>query len=368
MRSYNCWARVKRVVLTGCLAALAGACDEKIDAFFAPLEQSATTGGIAGRVTSGGVGLMASVGLTGPESRTGTSDASGNYSFTNLLEGNYELTATAPGVSCQPQSATVVAGQVDQTDITCTPLPATINVTVTIQGSPAPNVGVTLAGPTPGTLTTGANGTATFTNKSPGSYTVTAQVSGHSCPSATTNPAAGETVNVTINCTPLSATIAVTVTGPGGPISGVNVTLTGPTGGTGTTDANGQVTFTNRTAGSYTISVAATAQGFSCPPGAANPAPGATANVLIVCTPITGTLVVTVSSSGSPVAGATVSVSGPTPGTAVTDVNGMATFTNRGPGGYTIGALRTGFVCGTTTANVVAGQTGNAAISCTPSP
>ncbi|HLG05009.1 MAG TPA: carboxypeptidase regulatory-like domain-containing protein [Gemmatimonadales bacterium] len=280
----------KRAVVMGWVLALAGAaaaCDEKIDEFFAPLEQSITTGSITGRVTTDGVGTQATIGLTGPETRSGSTDGSGNFSFTELDPGTYQVSATASGRQCETRNVTVVAGQTTQADITCTLLPATIVVTLTSQGNP---------------------------------------------------------------------------------ISGATVTLNGPTPGSGVTDASGMVTFTNRTAGSYTISVAATALGFSCPGGNANPAAGETANVAITCTSLTATIIVTVTSLGSPVAGATVTLTGPTPGSGSTDVNGMITFTNRTPGSYSVGATRTGFVCGSGTANPAAGQTVNVAISCTPSP
>jgi len=77
-------------------------------------------------------------------------------------------------------------------------------------------------------------------------------------------------------------------------------------------------------------------------------------------TSVTGT----VTSNGTPIEGATVTLSGPTTDTAVTDASGAFRFDDVDPGTYDVTASADGFTCEPRTTMVTAGQTSNVDIPC----
>ena len=239
---------------------------------------------------------------------------------------------------------------------------------VTVNGQGRAGASVRAEGASPRIGTTDAGGNFFFDNMVPGSYSIVTTLPEHTCPVASVEIFADNTTQVDVACTQPPATIVVTVTSQGVPVVGASVTISGPASSSATTNASGIATLTTQTPGTYTVSVAATALGLNCPSTTADAVLGETTNVAIVCTPLTGTIRVTATSIGSPVAGATVTLQGPTPGTEVTNANGVATFPNRSPGNYSFTVTRAGFVCNNPgNATAVAGQTVDAAISCTPS-
>ena len=154
------------------------------------------TSSIIGAVTgAGGVALNnVTVTLSGTESRTTTSSAQGQYSFTGLRAGAYTVAITAPaGQTCPTTSAavTVAAGEAKVQNFSCAAAgAATIRAFMFLDENPkddafngataedtlkVANVTVTLEGPTLGdtrTASTSASGVATFTNLVPGTYNV----------------------------------------------------------------------------------------------------------------------------------------------------------------------------------------------------
>jgi hypothetical protein len=99
----------------------------------------------------------------------------------------------------------------------------------------------------------------------------------------------------------------------------------------------------------------------------------ATSNPFIVewigAAPTTGTLTVTVRVSGQVQQGAQVQITGPGgSATATTDASGIARFENRQPGANNITTTLAGHVCPSATGTVVAGQTTNVDVNCTPQP
>ncbi len=98
--------------------------------------QTITTGDIAGTIkdSSGAVVPNATVTLksvdTG-QTRTATPNASGEYRFTTLQQGNYQISATSPGLKSNTTSVSVAIGQVATIDLTLQPQSSTTIVQVT---------------------------------------------------------------------------------------------------------------------------------------------------------------------------------------------------------------------------------------------
>jgi hypothetical protein len=254
----------------------------------------------------GGVPVGTVVNLVNPTTgvivATTTTDANGNYTFTNVPPGSYNVVVPTPPGGTSATTPTTVP--VTATTGTTTAAPnigfGPANGTATITGVvfTDPNrdgtkgageggvpVGtvVNLVNPTTGaivaTTTTDANGNYTFTNVPPGSYNVVVP----------TPP--GGTSATTPTTVPVTATANTTTTAPNigfGPATGTGATLTGTVfldpnrsgardpaetgaGGitvsllnsagvvvaTAVTDANGNYTFPNVPAGTYTVIVSA---------------------------------------------------------------------------------------------------------------
>ncbi|MGQ0702929.1 MAG: carboxypeptidase regulatory-like domain-containing protein [Gemmatimonadales bacterium] len=183
---------------------------------------------------------------------------------------------------------------------------------------------------------------------------------------------------VNFTCRPPRATVIVNVTSGGSPLAEAAVTLRGPDTQTLSTGSDGKATFTGLAPGSYDVIVLKT--GFNCGTGTANAPSGGTAQVDVVCTPLPGTVVVTVQVSGSPTPGVSVTINGPSgPGgtigpdgtvtltqTKMTGQDGKATFSDVPPGTYDITATQQPLSCPSTTATVGPGDTKNVTIECTP--
>jgi hypothetical protein len=83
-------------------------------------------------------------------------------------------------------------------DCTTTPATGTVTGTVTANGSPVSGATVALDGRT---ATTDANGTFSFTNVDPDTYTVAVTADGFTCDPRTTTVTAGQTSTVDVTCT-----------------------------------------------------------------------------------------------------------------------------------------------------------------------
>lgn len=310
---------------------------------------------------------------TGPSApRNDVTDATGKVSFPKLTPNPtptcpsdcYDLTATLFGYVQldAPMRVNVAAGQ------TATPTiqiyrPATINVLLEDTfGSPYTGT-VSLR------MTTARTGASETFTVSGGSATVTAVNGEQIVPSVQYTAEAWTTGGVPLCATPVtkyvpddyptimtstftlvlgacpSGTVLVTVTWGASPAPAATVTLSGgpyalaPV--TGTTDVNGQVTFSNVPAGAgYTVT--ATKAGANATPQTISVTTGSTTNVTMALQ--TGTLVVNVKRSGVNQNGATVRVTGGPMAinvTGTTNASGNATFLNVPIGnGYTIKAWR----------------------------
>ena len=128
----------------------------------------------------------ATVTLSGPTKKTGTTNKSGFIQFDNLQAGDYIINAMGTrsdgsSMGKGSDSKTLSVGKLTKTAITLREVPskagrAVIKVSVTLRfpdGTTQPGVGViiSLQGPTPGQKTT-TSGSETFSRCAPGSYTV----------------------------------------------------------------------------------------------------------------------------------------------------------------------------------------------------
>jgi len=286
---------------------------------------------------------------------------------------------------CETKDVTVARGQTARVDLTCISLPR-IEGKVTVNGV-GTQASVTLfEGVAPiAFVETDAGGNFAFPNVSPGAKRVGANKANHDCETKDVFLALGVTARVDLTCTPRPGAIVVTATVGGSPTPGVQVTITGPTGQSGTigpdgtvtltqtlpTGADGKATFSGLPPGTYDIT--AQGPGLSCQSTTATVQPGGTANVTTPCTPTTGTIIVRLrnSNGGSPIVGAPVRLRGPAPSTAIsppqsTDAQGMATFTVA-PGSYDIlvAATSLGFTCPPASTSVGPGGQVTTTVDCT---
>jgi hypothetical protein len=262
------------------LAALAAfaACDEGET----PVqEETPAVGTVSVSVTAEGSGVAGvTVTLAGASSQSEVTSASGSVTFSNVIEGNYSVTISSIppdyvfGTTSQPvsintdgQTATAAfSGSVVRT--------ASISGQVSAGGVGVAGVTMTIDGPEDDqTKETDAAGNYSFTGLRSGSYTVT--IAGNPDPDniifsdvdAEVNLLPGESEIVNFAGTRIErAAVRGSVTASGSPVSGVTVTLEGPSAAAGaalaasatyttTTDAQGFFDFFDLEVGTYTISI-----------------------------------------------------------------------------------------------------------------
>jgi hypothetical protein len=134
---------------------------------------------------------------------------------------------------------------------------ASLSGTVTSGGLPLAGVTVNLAGTAAAATITDAAGNYTFAGLDSGSYTVTPTLAGYAfAPLNTAVMMAGTNV-AAINFTGTNAGVTYSISGTVAagalPLSGVTMTLAGPSSGTTTTDVLGNYTFAGLANGAYTV-------------------------------------------------------------------------------------------------------------------
>ncbi len=250
-----------KVLSLAALVAFA-ACDEGSEPVVAP----EVTGTISGVVTIEGT-AKSGVSVTLSSGAAATTDASGAYSFAGVKAGTY--TVTISGFPTDATFSTTTKGAT----ITTSGQVATVNFdgayvrTSAILGSVAAGgkgiagvkVALTGANTSGASVNTDANGQYAFTGLRAGTYTVT--ISGFDAAqytfassTASVTVGAGQSQVASFNGTLVAtAKITGTVKIDGAAAAGVTATLS--TGATTTTDAAGAYTFSNLTAGSYTVTI-----------------------------------------------------------------------------------------------------------------
>jgi plastocyanin len=136
---------------------------------------------ISGRVTLNGSGLSGVViGARGPGSattltETTTTDVSGNYTFTNIANGDYTITPTEAGFDFSPTSShqTVSGADIIGVNFTASSTQNPYNVTCPPSGTT--NITIQDFVFTPQNVTIGTNGIVKWTNNGPSVHTVTGQ-------------------------------------------------------------------------------------------------------------------------------------------------------------------------------------------------
>ncbi len=133
---------------------------------------------ISGNVGAAGFGTTLT--LDGATSGSVSSNASGNYAFTGLPDGDYTVTPSESGFAFTPASRGVTVNGVNVFGINFTATPAStyrISGTVSPAGSGS-GATVTLSGPQSGSTTADGSGAYSFSGMPSGIYTVTPSKSG----------------------------------------------------------------------------------------------------------------------------------------------------------------------------------------------
>ena len=306
--------------------------------------------GISGSIGPAPSGSGATVTLDGPIRSTTTADSSGNYSFANLANGSYTVTASKSGVTFNPTSVQVTVNGAEVTGVNFTVSGGSQN-TFGISGtvSPAGNgsgATVTLGGAAAATTTTNGFGVYNFIGLASGSYTVTVSKSGFTfSPSSlpvTVNGASVTGENFTASAVPpttysISGTISTAANG-----SGATITLGGAASATTTANSSGNYTFTGLANGSYTVSASKT--GFTFSPSSL-PVTVNGANVTgenFAASAITYSISGTISTAANG-SGATITLGGAASATTTANSSGNYTFTGLANGSYTVSASKSGF-------------------------
>jgi len=221
---------------------------------------------IQGVVSVEGAGLQGvSVTLTGKESRSGVTDASGRFELSGLTSGGYTVFfGNLPaGVSFASTTQNVSLGVNDTrtVDFQGTYIRnSSISGAVTVEGSPLGGVTVTLGGTQTGSVVTNASGQYAFTGLRNGGYTVTVS----NFPSGVTFPSTTQNVSVGVNDARtvdfpgsyiLTSSVLGTVTAGSMGLEGVTVTLTGAESRVTSTNASGDYQFAGLRSGSYTVTI-----------------------------------------------------------------------------------------------------------------
>ncbi len=210
--------------------------------------------------------------LSGPQAGSGTTSATGEYSFSGLRDGEYtvEIRGFPAQVSFTATSMKVNLGVHDKAVVDfsgSTSRNSSISGMVTLEGAPLDHVTVTLSGPQSGTMTTDASGRYSFTGLRDGMYTVSVSDyrSDITFPSPTQDVSLGvndaQTLNFQGSYIRTSSIVGRVTAGETG-LGGVTVSLRGTESRNTSTDSSGNYRFTETRSGNYTVSIS------NLPPGA----------------------------------------------------------------------------------------------------
>jgi phosphatidylinositol-3-phosphatase len=301
--------------------------------------------------TANGGGQVAVV-LAGPMIKSGFRSTT-FYRHENVLRTVAEgLGLGFPGASIYVRSMAEFFGAAP------TPGSITGKVTDSATGSALAGATVSYSG---GSTTTDSTGTYTLANVPAGTYSVTASQTGYASQtsSATVSSGTAATLNFALSksttTTPGSFTGKVTNISTGGVISGATISYSG---GSTTSDANGNYTFTNVAPGTY--SVTASHSGYFNVTNSVAVTSGTTSTLNFAMATggkVAGTVT---NSSGTAIAGATVRITGGSISTTVTVTTSStgAYNSNWVPiGTYTVTVSATGFTTQSKTASITTGNT-----------
>jgi hypothetical protein len=129
---------------------------------------------IRGQITDGVNGLS-NVLVTITGGGTAITDANGNYSFSNLCPGTYEVSPSHSGFCLNPQSLMITLGSAQTANgVNFVATPAPYRISGTLAGMPpGPRVSVSIVGATGTNFLTTSTGAYSISNLCPGTYVVT---------------------------------------------------------------------------------------------------------------------------------------------------------------------------------------------------
>ena len=117
--------------------------------------------------------------LSGAVSKTTTTNASGDYTFTIVGNGSYTVTPSRAGYAFSPVNRSVTVNGAEVTGQDFTGATYSISGKVTAGGAPLSGVSMSLSGTASKATTTNASGDYTFTIVGNGNYTVTPSKTGY---------------------------------------------------------------------------------------------------------------------------------------------------------------------------------------------
>ena len=257
--------------------------------FFAPASQPVTVNGapatvgafaaapqtVSGTVSPANLGSGAAVALSqnGSTVSTATVDATGNYSFTGVVNGTYSVVPSKAGIVFSPvsQTATVNGGNATVAPFTASlqtwsvsgtisPASSGMGTLISLDGTASDGSTVHL------TATAGATGTYNISGVQNGSYTITPSKNGYTFSPAsqklTVNNANG-IANFTAAAIAAFAISGTVAPAPDG--AGTLLTLSGSPSQTTTADASGNYSFPGLGNNSYTVTPSKTGFTFNPP-------------------------------------------------------------------------------------------------------
>src|SRR5271169_1480463 len=136
---------------------------------------------VSGTISPAANGSGATVTLSGAASTTTTADASGNYSFSALVNGSYTITPSKTGFAFGPSSKSVTINGANVAGVSFSAAPDSQSFSMSGTISPAANgsgATVTLSGAASTTTTADASGNYSFSTLGNGSYTITPSKAG----------------------------------------------------------------------------------------------------------------------------------------------------------------------------------------------
>lgn len=301
---------------------------------------AASTHTVSGTITVGGLPLSGvTVSVSGSSTTSTTTDGSGNYSFELVVAGDYTLIPSKLNYTFTPAtlSTTTLAGNWTGNDFAATLRTYTVSGTITHNGSALAGATVSISGSSTTSTTTDASGNYSFELDGNGNYLIDPSKLNYNFAPTTlsTTTLSGNWTGNNFTASLSTYTISGTVTLLGSPLSGVTMSITGSTTTSTATDGSGNYSITLDGNGDYTLTPTKTGHVFSPTSystttlSADQPASNFTATRYY---DVSGTI----TRNGSALPGVTVSVSGSSTTSTITDSSGNYAFALESGGSYTL--------------------------------
>ncbi|MDD2942788.1 MAG: carboxypeptidase regulatory-like domain-containing protein [bacterium] len=298
---------------------------------------------ISGTITIGGQPLAATI-INGGALGYTTTDASGNYQFSNVIHGtSYSLTALKTGYTFTPASFTGTAARDTVHNFTATQVLETLSGTVTENGQPVS--GVIISGGAIGNRLTNASGQFSYSVSQGTVYNLSLTKTGLIIAPATASGTVIGNTALAFTASRTLHTISGTVLSNGSPLPGVSINAGAL--GSRTTDSSGSYSFTGIPLGTnYTITPNLSGHTFSPYQATGSLSGNMTHNfsatfgeVVDLGKSVTGQITLS-NLARSPLSGVAVSAGGRS---AITDNNGRYTLPLVPPGTHDITAELNGY-------------------------